>query len=119
MSGPRVENYGGRQNVQNLATTDWTSGVSRVLTIEQMVPCALLTGSGFDGTAVTFQTSFDGTTYQTIKDDSGTDYSVTTTASDIIALDLAIMHACGPFLKIVSNNASENGTASLMLRPLS
>lgn len=81
--------------------------------------CGLYTDANLTGTAVSFEVSYDGTTYVVLKDGAGATYSKTVAPSNYIALDPS-MFAGVRFIKVVSN-ASQLTNASTFrfaVRPL-
>jgi hypothetical protein len=65
---------------------------------------AIITPAALTGTALSFQVSYDGTTYTALYATGGTAISYTVAASRVIPLDPAIFGAF-PYLKIVSGSA--------------
>jgi hypothetical protein len=79
--------------VANAGTT------STSITIERgRIPIAIQTPSALTSTAMTFQASFDGTTFATIQNEgAGSDYSITVAASKFITLKRSAMEGAKYF----------------------
>lgn len=79
---------------------------------------AIQTPSAMTGTALTFQGSYDGLTFNNVYDDSGTELSVTSGASRVILIDPATFGTIR-YLKVRSGSSgtptSELATRNLIL----
>ena len=94
------------------------ASLSSAIALGAGVPLGLQMPASFTGTAITFQTSHDGMTYQNLYDDAGNEISVTVAASQNVSLPASVM-AAWRFLKIRSGTAgsptAEGGARTLTL----
>lgn len=63
--------------------------VSAAIDLRGTTLCGVLTPASFEGTALTFQASADGTNFFPVKNGDGTDFSVTVAANTYTKLDPA------------------------------
>jgi hypothetical protein len=75
---------------------------------------AIVTPAALTSTAMTFQASHDGTTYNAVYDDAGTQLSYTVAASRYIAITSPAKWIGVRYLKLVGGSA-EGGTRSIVL----
>lgn len=76
---------------------------------------AVVMPAAFTGVALTFQTSHDGTTYQTLVDGAGAAVTCTVAASQNVSLGTGRAHIIGwPYVKVVSG-AAEGAARTLIL----
>lgn len=86
---------------------------SAAISLNGFVLCGIQVPAAFTGTAVSFQASVDGMTYQALHSTtSGTALSYTTAQGQFCAIDPKDFHGVN-FLKIVSN-ASEGAARTLL-----
>lgn len=90
--------------------------VSAAVDLRGMTLCGISIPAGFDGTSISFQASFDNSSFQVVKDGSGNTLSKTVAADEYIKLDP--VDFCGiQYIKIVSGSAEgANRTMPLSLR---
>ena len=79
----------------NATTSDAISGGGAYL-------CAVSFPAAFTGTQISYEVSFDGSTYRTLRDSTGAVVATPCHASDTVAVDLATFGPF-PYIKIVSD----------------
>ena len=87
-----------------IASGDTVSTPTTSLFIAGGIAGAIITPSALTGTALSFQVSYDGTTYTALYATGGTAVSYTVAASRVIPLDPAVFGSF-PYLKLVSGSA--------------
>jgi hypothetical protein len=104
------------------ATTYSTATIANAATVSGAVDCtdgrtafAIVTPAALTGTAMTFQASHDGTTYNPITDTAGAAYSITVAASRYIPITSA--HFAGArYIKVVSGSSEGASRAIIVVR---
>lgn len=67
--------------IKNFTVTVATNGLSSAINTEGMTPFAIVTSTALTGTSMTFQAAVDGTNYNNVYTDDGTEYTFTVGAS--------------------------------------
>ena len=98
------------QRISGTVTLEDGQTVSGIIALGPETLSAIQLPAGFSGTAITFQASIAGNTYDELRDSAGDVVTLTVTAGSCIYLDPVIVNAFA-FFKLVSGTAQSGDAA--------